>query len=157
MCQSLGIHKTQITPCRPSGSDQFERYNRTLIDAVHYYIDGCPKRWDQYLDPFAGALRSVINRHTGYPANKLMLGREVNVPVIILYRPPDSNDFQNTEKGEMEKYVHNLQENLKSHMGLPGKVKRHIKTMKRDYDIRTREHHLKVGDGVLAPERREKK
>lgn len=51
------------------------------------YIDGCPKSWYQYLGQSAGALRSAINRHTGYTANKLMLGREVKVPATILYRP----------------------------------------------------------------------
>lgn len=60
MCQSLWIHKKQITPCRPSVSGQVERYNRTLIEAVLYYIDGCPKRWDQYLDPFAGDLIGTL-------------------------------------------------------------------------------------------------
>ena len=64
------------------------------------------KSCDQYLGPLAGALRSAINRHTGYTANKLMLGREVNVPVTILYRLPDSNDFQNGEEGEVNKYLY---------------------------------------------------
>lgn len=82
------------------------------MDAVRCYIDGCPKSWDQYLGPLAGALRSAINRHTGYTANKLMLGREVNMPATILYRPPDSNDFQNGEEGKVDRYVRDLQENL---------------------------------------------
>lgn len=106
MCEILWIHKTRTTSYRPSGNGQVERYNRTLMDAVRCYIDGCPKRWDQYLGPLAGALRSAINRHTGYTANKLMLGREVNVPVTILYRLPDSNDFQNGEEGEVNKYLY---------------------------------------------------
>lgn len=42
-------------------------------------------------------------------------------------------------------------------MGLLGKVKRYIKIMKWDYDIRIREYYLKVGDGVLVLECREKK
>lgn len=54
--------------------------------------------------------------------------------------------------------MRDLQENLqKSQEIARDKLKAAQKTMKRDYDIRTREHHLKVGDGVLAPERREKK
>lgn len=108
-CEILWIHKTRTTPYRPSGNGQVERYNRTLMDAVRCYIDGRPKSWDQYLAPLAGALRSAINRRTGYTANKLMLGREVNVPATILYRPPDSNDFQNGEEGEVDKYVRDLQ------------------------------------------------
>lgn len=102
MCETLWMHKTRTTLYRPSGNGQVERYNRTLMDAVRCYIDGCPKSWDQYLGSLAGALRSAINRHTGYTANKLMLGREVNMPATILYRPPDSNDFQNGEEGEVD-------------------------------------------------------
>lgn len=143
------MHKTRTTLYRPSGNGQVERYNRTLMDAVRCYIDGCPKSWDQYLGPLAGALRSAINRHTGYTANKLMLGREVNVPATILYRPPDSNDFQNGEEGEVDRYVRNLQEDLqRSHEIARERLKAAQKTMKRDYDIRAREHQFKVGDAV---------
>lgn len=84
------------------------------------------------MSPLTGALRYAINRHTGYTANKLMLGREVNVPATIV-----------------DRYVRNLQENLqRSHEIARERLKAAQKTMKRDYDIRAREHQFKVGDAV---------
>lgn len=73
----LGIHKSRTTPYRPSGNGQVERYNRSLMDAVHCYIYSQPK----YLGP-------LVNRHTGYTPNRLMLGREVIVPATLMYGPP---------------------------------------------------------------------
>lgn len=61
------------------------------------------------MGPLASVLRSAINRRTGYRANKLRLGIEVNVPATIMHRALDSNDFQNEEEGEVDKYVRDLQ------------------------------------------------
>lgn len=80
----LGIQKSRTAPCWPSGNGQVERNYRTLMDAVHCYIDSQPKTWDKYLGSLTGAFRSAINRHTGYTPNTLMLGREVNVPATLM-------------------------------------------------------------------------
>ena len=65
----------------------------TLVDAVRCYVDDQPRSWDKYLSPLAGALRSAVNRNTGFTPNRLMLGREVNIPATLMYKPPES--FQN--------------------------------------------------------------
>ena len=67
------------------------------MDAVRCYVDDQPRSWDKYLSPFAGALRSVVNLNTGFTLNKLMLGRGVNIPAALMYKPPKS--FQN--RGEV--------------------------------------------------------
>ena len=41
-----------------------------------------------YLTQLAGALRSAVNRSTGYTANMLMLGREVNTPADLMFPGP---------------------------------------------------------------------
>lgn len=88
ICSLLQIHKSRTTPYRPSGNGQVERYNRTLMDAVRCYVDNQVKSWDKHLGILAGALRSAVNRHTGYTPNRLMLGREVNSPATLQSRPP---------------------------------------------------------------------
>ncbi len=85
LCKALHIHKTRTTPYRPSANGQVERYNRTLMDAVRCYIEKSQNQWDLHLQQIAGALRSAVNRNTGYTANKLMLGREVNVPAYLMF------------------------------------------------------------------------
>lgn len=58
------------------------------MDAVRCYIDKAQDCWDEHLAQIAGALRSAVNRHSGFTANKLMLGREVNTTASLMYRSP---------------------------------------------------------------------
>ena len=55
------------------------------MDAVRCFVDGCQKNWDLRLAQIADALRSSVNRSTGFTPNKMMLGREVNQPVDLLF------------------------------------------------------------------------
>ncbi|XP_061191094.1 uncharacterized protein K02A2.6-like [Saccostrea echinata] len=149
ICTMLGIHKARTTPYRPSGNGQVEWYNRTLMDAVRCYIDGQPKTCDRFLGPLAGALRSAVNRHTGYTPNRLMLCREVNIPATLMFFPPPSESFQNGEEGEVDRYVRDLEQNVQSaHDIARKKLKVAQKAMKRSHDIEIRTHKFKVGDLV---------
>jgi transposase InsO family protein len=38
ICDLLHIHKTRVTPYRPSANGHVERYNRTLMDAVQCFV-----------------------------------------------------------------------------------------------------------------------
>ena len=79
----LQIHKSRTTPYRPSGYGQVERYNRTLMDAVRCQF----KTWDMPLGLLAGAMRSTVNRHTGYTPYRLILGWEINNPATLRFKP----------------------------------------------------------------------
>ncbi|XP_052782882.1 uncharacterized protein LOC128219100 [Mya arenaria] len=85
LCEVLEIHKARTTPYRPSANGQVERYNRTLMDAIRCYIGDSQDKWNIHLPQIAGALRSAVNRSTGFNANKLMLGREVNTPAYLMF------------------------------------------------------------------------
>jgi transposase InsO family protein len=85
ICELLQIHTARTTPYRPSANGQVERWNRTLMDAVRCYIDKAQDHWDEHLAQITGALRSAVNRHTGYTANRRMLDREVNTPADPMF------------------------------------------------------------------------
>lgn len=86
VCDLLEMHKACTTPYCLSANGQVERYNRTLMDAFRCYIDKVQDCWDEHLAQIAGTLRSAVNRHSGFTANKLMLGREVNTSASLMYR-----------------------------------------------------------------------
>nr|XP_054769743.1 uncharacterized protein K02A2.6-like [Lytechinus pictus] len=90
ICKLLHIHKARTTPYRPSANGQVERFNRTLMDAVRCYIGKSQTHWDHNLAQIAGAIRSTINRSTGFTPNQLMLGRETNQPAELIFPLPPS-------------------------------------------------------------------
>ncbi|XP_041376682.1 uncharacterized protein LOC121389136 [Gigantopelta aegis] len=146
VCKLLHIHKARTTPYRPSANGQVERYNRTLMDAVRCYIDKSQTRWEDNLAQLAGALRSAVNRHTGYTPNHLMLGREVNQPADLMFRPPVGK-----QPAHVDEYVAQLEESIRStHELARDKLGESQKRMKRDYDLRTAEHKYSKGDYVYV-------
>jgi hypothetical protein len=104
MCELLHIHKSRTTPYRPSANGQVERCNRTLMAEVRCFIGKNQRSWDQYLPQLAGALRSSVNKSTGYTPSMMMLGREIGLPAELIFGSPG-----NTGQPEGDQYVGELQ------------------------------------------------
>ena len=85
MCKLLQIHKSRTTSYRPSANGQVERFNRTLMDSIRCFVGKTRNQWDRYLRQIAGAMRSTVNRSTGFTPNMLMLGREINLPSDLMF------------------------------------------------------------------------
>ena len=85
VCQILGIHKSRTTAWRPSANGQVERHNRTIKNAIRCYVSDHQRDWDVNLPLIASAIRASVNRSTGYTPNRLMLGREVDLPADIVF------------------------------------------------------------------------
>ena len=102
------------------------------MDAVLCFVDGHQKNWDLHLAQIAGALRSSVNRSTGFTPNKMMLGREVNQPVDLLFPVTSSPEVSTNE------HVAKLQESLRMAHDI---ARKHLKTsqeiMKRDHEERS--------------------
>ena len=143
VCEVLRIHKARTTPYRPSANGQVERYNRTLMDAVRCFIRKSQRNWDEHISQIAGALRSSVNRHTGYTPNKVMLGREVNHPADLMF------GTTHVEKLSVDGYVTSMEDAIKmAHEIARGILKTSQKRMKRDYDLKLHEHSYQIGDCV---------
>lgn len=146
ICNVLQIHKARITPYRPSSNGQAERCNRTLMDAVRCFVSKQQNNWDEHLPQLAEAIRSSVNRSTGFTPNMLMLGREVNQPANLLYRSPDAKTDDS-----LDDYVKKLREAIwTAHETARDTLKTTQNTMKLDYDVRIRERQYKVGDVVYV-------
>lgn len=143
LCKLLQIHKTRTTPYRPSANGQVERYNRTLMDAVRCFIGKSQNQWDVHIQQIAGALRSSVNRMTGFTANMLMLGREVNTPADIMF-PHVSRELSSPSS-----YAQELTTKMQqAHKAARSIMKTASKRMKRNYDLRVLERNYGVGDVV---------
>lgn len=143
LCKAFHIHKARTTPYRPSSNGQVERYNRTLMDAVRCFIGKAQNRWDTHLQQIAGALSASVNRQTGFTANKLMLGREVNTPAHLMF--PQVGEKKDSLDGYVAELVSSVQ---KAHEVARSKLKTATKRMKRNYDLRILERSYAVKDPV---------
>lgn len=145
LCSLLHIHKARTTPYRPSSNGQVGRFNRSLIAAVRCFVGKNQKAWDTYLPQLAGAIRACVNRSSGYSPNRLMLGREVNQPVDLIFKQPATEVVQHN----VNQYVKNLADALgEAHELARENPKTSHQTMKQYYDLRVRECQYNVGDLV---------
>jgi transposase InsO family protein len=145
LCELLKIHKARTTPYRPSGNGQVERFNRTLLDAVRCFVQKSPGNWDIYISQIAGALRSCVNRNTGFTPNRLMLGRETNqVADMILKSTSSVNTSADDYLSKLEKAL------CSAHQIARDRLKTTQKRMKRDYDLHVCQQSFTVGDTVYV-------
>ena len=146
ICDLFKVHKTRTTPYRPSANGQVERYNRTLMDAVRCFVAESQEDWDEYLPQLACAIRSSVNRNIGMTPNKMMLGREINLPADLIFKPSREEKYEDEEE-----YVAKLRTKLRTaHEIARETLQTTQETMKRDYDIKMNLHEYKCGDLVYV-------
>ena len=147
ICDLLHIHKARTTPYRPSANGQVERFNRTIMAAVRCFIGKQPNQWDKYLQQISGAIRSSVNRSTGFTPNRLMLGREVNLPSDLMF--PGLKKIE--KESSIPEYVSELENNIKmAHETARTTLKANQEKMKRDYDLRVFLRTYNVGDPIYV-------
>lgn len=153
-CQLLGIRKTRTTPLRPQSDGMVERFNRTLAQELAAYCHEEQDHWDELLPHLMMAYRSAEHSATGYTPARLMLGRELRLPVDLLTgRPPHDELPESTPA-----YVKALQERLAD---VHHKVRANLQTtgqsMKLRFDCAATDPTFKVGDRVWLHNPRRKK
>ena len=85
LCSLLQVRKTQTTGYRPCSNCQIERMNQQVLQMLRCLREKNIRDWDTSLSQIDGAIQSTVNRSTGFTPNKLMLAREVNKPVDVLF------------------------------------------------------------------------
>ena len=144
ICQLFEIRKTRTSPYNPRGNGQVERFNKTLVRMIKAYLKDEDKEWDKYLCCLAGAYRATVHESTGYTPNMLMMGREVRLPVQLMFDRPDLDDF--VSYGD---YVDSLREQIeKSHELAREHLGKSLRRQKDLYDGKCVLHTYKPGDLV---------
>ena len=147
LCERLGIVKKRTTAYRASSNGQVERINRTLGQSIRTAILESTQQnqddWDDKIPIIAGAIRSTVNRGTGFTPNKLMLGREVYQPLELVC------GVEREEKPVYE-YIQQLERDMSdAHITARKALKSGQCRQKRDYDVNIHTTKYKVGDAVL--------
>ena len=106
ICDLLGIKKPRTSPRYPACNGMVEQFNQNVIKMIRAFIDGKQNNWDLYVRCLAGTYRSSLLESTGYTPNMLMLGREVQFQVGLLFEQPKQAGVSYGE------FVESVQHNL---------------------------------------------
>ena len=91
VCKLLSINKTRTTPYHPQSDGLIERFNRTLLSMLASSGAQFSPDWEDYLRPLCMAYNSSVNPTTGYTPFFLMFGRQVRMPIDVLYGQPSES------------------------------------------------------------------
>ena len=86
----LGLDKTRTTPLRPQSDGMVERFNRTLKNMLSKFVKDNVSDWDCHLPLLMMAYRSSVHETTGCSPSELMFGREIRLPVDLMFGAPES-------------------------------------------------------------------
>ena len=98
MCQLLGTKKTRTTPYHPASDGMVERFNQTLEAQLSKCAGHNHRDWDLHV-PFLMMAYYCSAEHdwTGCSPSKMMLGRELKLPVdLLIFGRPEEEPHQGT-------------------------------------------------------------
>ena len=149
LCARFLIDKTRTTAFRPQSDGLVERLIRSLEDILSKYINKNQRDWDEQLPWALMAYRSSEHETTRFSPCMLMLGREVTLPVDLLYgQYPQSEEFKD-ENLAFNKYVEDLQKRMwKIHDKARANIIKASEKQKRSYDVNANQNSYKIGDVV---------
>ena len=145
LCRTLGINKERTTPYRPSANGQSERLNRVLMASLRCCLEKARDDWHKFVPQIAAAIRSTVNRSTGYTPNFLMFGQEINLPVDIVFGAPHPR----YDEEEVHKYVSDMRASFREAYELARECIQGVsKVNKSKHDLRTFRRHFNIGEAV---------
>lgn len=144
-CAALGIKHKRTTTYHPQ-SNITERVNRNLKPMLAAYVER-HRDWDAYLPEIGFALRSTVNRSTGFSPALLNLGRELPNPMDrVLAATGDGGGAQPAYAD----YARRLQTRMEAALS---KARQNLcaarASQKAQYDRSHRDVRYQVGDLVL--------
>ncbi|KAK9525318.1 hypothetical protein VZT92_015149 [Zoarces viviparus] len=143
----LGINAKFHISYHPQSSGQVERANRTIIGMLKKYVNNSGKDWDVKLPLVLMAIRSTPHRSTGITPYEMMTGREMTLPLHLLYHP---EDISVATAYTTHQYVTDLREHLRDTFAWAQEnLEASAKGSKAYYDRKASHHEYQVGDKVF--------
>ena len=144
ICKLFGIEKLRTTPYKPS-TNQVERFHRTLNSLLAKTVADHQRNWDAQLPYVLAAFRATRHEATGYSPNFLVLNREVQVPVDLMYGTPDGNPAE-----DYDAFVEQIRGRaVTAYAQVRQQLRRSAERNKRYYDIGLKPKRFSVGQSIL--------
>ena len=141
----LEVKKTRTSPYRPQSDGQVERLNRTILDMLAKFCSDNTETWDEMVPFVVGAYNATKHASTGLTPNMLFLGREISLPVDLVYgtQPPTPEASCPVE------YVEKVKTNVKESFDFArDHLNKAAERQKRLYDRTAEPREFKQGDWV---------
>ena len=143
ICKLLGIKKTHTTAYHPQSDGLVERFNRTLLGMLSTATRDNPFNWESHLRPLCMAYNTSVHPTTGFSPFFLMFGRQVRMPVDVMYGSP------NDEEASPAEHVANLKKRLESaYQRVRDQMGQKLDRQKEYYDKKIHGQPFKQGDLV---------
>ena len=144
LCKLYNIDKTRTTPYHPQSDGQVERFNQTLMQAIHAYARDDPDHWDEYIDNAVLAYNSTRHSVTGFEPCRLMISRNIYMPtdMMIPHDPDTQPQFTNEyvrRQAQRMRFIYTI---------VRERLKRAATASKRYYDRKSCLYPYKEGDAV---------
>ena len=141
----MQIDKTRTTPFHPASDGLVEKFNSTLENMLSKYVSEEQRVWDVHLQVLMLAYRSSLHESTGHTPCNMMLGREIHLPLDLLYGPsPEPQDIPDEAI-----YVQELREHLwEVHELARDQMIKASDRQKKQYDHKLYQNRYKAGDLV---------
>ena len=145
LCELLGICKTRTTAFHPQSDGMVERFNKTLEAMLSTVVSDNQKDWDEWLPYVMMAYRSSVHETTSHTPCLMMFGREMNLPIDIMFPPPPHE----TRDANPSEYVQKLQSSLETVFDVArDKTETSVNRQKMNYDIHSNYKVFNSGDKV---------
>ena len=140
----LGIKKSRTTTYHAQSDGLVERLNRTLLQILRVMTGERQDDWDEALPYAISAYRHSRRESTGFSPFQLMFGREVTLPIDIMYgSPPHCPPSCTTEYSVwLKESMQNAHQQARRHL------KRAAERQKNYYDSKYHPYPFKEGQFV---------
>jgi len=106
VCKLLKIHKTSTMPYHPQCDCLVERFTRTLLNMLSTCTTEHPFDWDSHLQEVCMAYNSNVQTSSYIPFY-LMFGREICLPIDIMYGTSATQQSSQTQSLEYALQLNN--------------------------------------------------
>lgn len=139
LCDALGIVYKHSTAYHPESQGLTERYNGTLLDMLHFYVNDSHSDWSKSVSMVTFVYNTSIQASTKYSPFYLVHGFDPVYPADLAFLPsqPDHDVLEALER------LHQVREKA------PEMLQRSQERQKDVYDKRHVHREFKVGDLVL--------
>ena len=142
----LGIQAKLHISHHPIASGQVERSNRTVVSMLKKYVSANQKDWDIKLPLVLMAIRATPNKSTGVPPFELMTGRQMTLPLHLLYQP---GDMSLVTAYTTHQYLEELHRHLRTAFAFTQQqLQKSAEGRKAYYDQKASHQEFNIGDKV---------